>query len=79
MTLICFSRLCVVLLTSKEQDKEHEKYRETLRRFIQKSPSLSPDRVRFTYVYQETQKDVILTLQKSSKELKLNDAGILKV
>ncbi|XP_033763576.1 dnaJ homolog subfamily C member 16-like [Pecten maximus] len=60
-------KLCVVLLTKKAKD--NEKYRESFRQYIRRSPFLQQDRVRFTYIYEDTQKDFVKSLTKGSKSV----------
>jgi len=49
---VCCCRLCVVLLTKKVA--EHDAYRDSFRDFALEH-SEHADRVRFTYVYEDTQ------------------------
>ncbi|KAK3104728.1 hypothetical protein FSP39_008781 [Pinctada imbricata] len=53
-------KLCVVLITQKADENQ----RTLFRKYLQRSSLANHDRVRFTYVYKETQGSVIETLNK---------------
>lgn len=58
---LCFDRLCIVLISKKAEESERKKFR----RYLRKSMFLNNERVRFTYIYEETQSNVIQTLNKN--------------
>lgn len=58
---LCFNRLCIVLISKKAEESERKKFR----RYLSKSMFLNNERVRFTYIYEETQSNVIETLNKN--------------
>nr|XP_022341164.1 dnaJ homolog subfamily C member 16-like [Crassostrea virginica]XP_022341165.1 dnaJ homolog subfamily C member 16-like [Crassostrea virginica] len=54
-------KLCVVLVSKKTDENERKKFR----RYLRKSIFFNHERVRFTYIYEETQANVIETLNKN--------------
>uniref|UniRef100_K1QDF2 DnaJ-like protein subfamily C member 16 n=1 Tax=Magallana gigas TaxID=29159 RepID=K1QDF2_MAGGI len=54
-------KLCIVLISKKAEESERKKFR----RYLRKSMFLNNERVRFTYIYEETQSNVIQTLNKN--------------
>ncbi|XP_062581123.1 dnaJ homolog subfamily C member 16-like [Saccostrea cucullata] len=56
-------KLCVVLITKKSEENERTKFR----RYLQKSSFLNHERVRFTYMYEETQANIIKTLNENEE------------
>ncbi|KAL3862741.1 hypothetical protein ACJMK2_008694 [Sinanodonta woodiana] len=68
-------KLCVVLVTKKK--KEHDQYRESFRKFSQKSKLAGHERIKFSYIYEDTQKDFVLALMK--ERIQENDTAPLKV
>ncbi|KAK3600257.1 hypothetical protein CHS0354_039724 [Potamilus streckersoni] len=68
-------KLCVVIVTKKK--KEHDQYRESFRKYSQRSKLAGHERIKFSYIYEDTQKDFVLALMK--ERMQENDTAPLKV
>ena len=77
--MMLFCRLCVVLFTKK--GPEDDPSRDVFRRYTQGSSLSANDRVKFTYIYEDTQQDFVRTLakgkQRNEKQLLVNFRKLL--
>lgn len=61
-------RLCVVLLT-KKSEAENKKFLNSYRNFVQSSPLTRNDRVKFAYIYEDAQNNIVQTLSKGDNSV----------
>lgn len=66
--LMCHCRLCVVLLT-KKSEAENKKFLNSYRNFVQSSPLTRNDRVKFAYIYEDAQNNIVQTLSKGDNSV----------